>query len=64
MKLNYDPEGVLGTLNSIVLCFLGVQAGKIFIYFKGRHAAIILRLIIWGMALVRREGEGGGGRRC
>ncbi|XP_059165341.1 heparan-alpha-glucosaminide N-acetyltransferase-like isoform X1 [Physella acuta] len=29
----YDPEGLLGTLNSCVLCFLGLQAGKIlFVY--------------------------------
>ena len=30
----YDPEGILGSLNSIVICLLGVQAGRILTFFK------------------------------
>lgn len=29
----FDPEGVLGTINSIVMGFLGMQVGRI-IYFS------------------------------
>ena len=29
----YDPEGILGTLNSILLCYLGLQAGKIIVHY-------------------------------
>ncbi|XP_012939441.1 heparan-alpha-glucosaminide N-acetyltransferase [Aplysia californica] len=28
-SVGYDPEGLLGTLNSCFMCFLGLQAGKI-----------------------------------
>eukprot|EP00759_Apiculatamorpha_spiralis_P015626 PhF_6_TR22268/c0_g1_i1/m.31485/K10532/HGSNAT; heparan-alpha-glucosaminide N-acetyltransferase len=30
----YDPEGTLGSLNSIFLCFLGVHAGRILLKYK------------------------------
>ncbi|KAL3877245.1 hypothetical protein ACJMK2_034978 [Sinanodonta woodiana] len=30
----HDPEGLLGTLTSCFLCFLGLQAGKIFVTYK------------------------------
>ena len=49
----YDPEGALGTLNSIVICFLGVQAGRILTHYHNHHIGIIVRLSIWGVALVR-----------
>ena len=48
----YDPEGILGSLTSIVLCLLGVQAGRILTHFKGRRLSIIVRFIIWGVVLV------------
>ena len=48
----YDPEGILGSLTSIVLCLLGVQAGRILTHFKGRRLSIIVRFIIWGIVLV------------
>ncbi|CAF1538096.1 unnamed protein product, partial [Didymodactylos carnosus] len=31
-KLAYDPEGILGTLTGILLCYLGVQAGHSFLH--------------------------------
>ena len=48
----YDPEGVLGSLNSIVLCLLGVQAGRILVSYK-KHYNILIRFILWGLLLVR-----------
>ena len=48
----YDPEGVLGSLTSIVLCFLGVQAGRILTSYRGRHLGIIIRFVLWGVVLV------------
>ena len=48
--LAHDPEGALGALNSIVICFLGLQCGKILIYHKG-HVHRIVRMIIWGLIL-------------
>ena len=30
----YDPEGILGTLNSIIICYLGLQSGKIIVHFQ------------------------------
>lgn len=46
--VNYDPEGILGTLSSIFLCFLGLQAGRIFITYK-EHKGRIIRLLIWAV---------------
>ncbi|WAQ95078.1 HGNAT-like protein [Mya arenaria] len=44
----YDPEGILGTLASIFLCFLGLQGGRIFVTYKG-HKSRIIRLIVWSL---------------
>ncbi|XP_066236543.1 heparan-alpha-glucosaminide N-acetyltransferase [Saccopteryx leptura] len=43
----YDPEGVLGTINSIVMAFLGVQAGKILLYYKDQTKGILIRFTAW-----------------
>nr|XP_031295839.1 heparan-alpha-glucosaminide N-acetyltransferase isoform X1 [Camelus dromedarius]XP_031295840.1 heparan-alpha-glucosaminide N-acetyltransferase isoform X1 [Camelus dromedarius] len=43
----YDPEGILGTINSIVMAFLGVQAGKILLYYKDRTKDILVRFTAW-----------------
>ena len=53
LHIPYDPEGALGSLNSIVICFLGVQAGRILTRYRDRHVGIIARFSIWGTALVR-----------
>ncbi|OWF52223.1 heparan-alpha-glucosaminide N-acetyltransferase-like [Mizuhopecten yessoensis] len=42
----HDPEGILGTLTSIFLCFLGVQSGRIIITYP-KHSSRIARWIIW-----------------
>lgn len=44
----YDPEGALGCLTSSFLCFLGLQAGRTLIAFKGNWARMT-RWIIWGI---------------
>eukprot|EP01112_Ceratiomyxa_fruticulosa_P015518 TRINITY_DN456_c0_g1_i2.p1 TRINITY_DN456_c0_g1~~TRINITY_DN456_c0_g1_i2.p1 ORF type:complete len:652 (-),score=106.89 TRINITY_DN456_c0_g1_i2:2-1957(-) len=44
----YDPEGLLGYLTSIFLCFLGVTCGRIFHTYPGKKDRIV-RLILWGV---------------
>ncbi|GAB1301766.1 Heparan-alpha-glucosaminide N-acetyltransferase [Apodemus speciosus] len=46
-EVAYDPEGILGTINSIVMAFLGVQAGKILLYYKDQTKAILIRFAAW-----------------
>ncbi|NXI35623.1 HGNAT acetyltransferase, partial [Galbula dea] len=47
----YDPEGVLGTINTIVMAFLGLQAGKILLCYKEQHNQIMSRFLIWSMGM-------------
>ncbi|XP_061687165.1 heparan-alpha-glucosaminide N-acetyltransferase isoform X2 [Syngnathoides biaculeatus] len=47
----FDPEGVLGSINSIVMAFLGLQAGKIILHYRDLHSSIISRFLIWGLIL-------------
>ncbi|XP_074532015.1 heparan-alpha-glucosaminide N-acetyltransferase isoform X1 [Halichoeres trimaculatus] len=47
----FDPEGVLGTINSIVMGFLGMQAGKIIVFYKGRTFHILCRFLVWAVIL-------------
>ncbi|KAM9344539.1 heparan-alpha-glucosaminide N-acetyltransferase [Symphorus nematophorus] len=47
----FDPEGVLGTINSIVMGFLGMQAGKIIIAYKGTNFHILCRFLVWAVIL-------------
>jgi heparan-alpha-glucosaminide N-acetyltransferase len=65
LRRPYDPEGALGSLNSIVICFLGVQAGRILVSYKS-HYNILVRLLLWGLllgglSLVLCEGQKNGG---
>ncbi|EHB15173.1 Heparan-alpha-glucosaminide N-acetyltransferase, partial [Heterocephalus glaber] len=46
-EVPYDPEGILGTINSIVMAFLGVQAGKILLCYKGQTKDILIRFTAW-----------------
>ncbi|KAJ8317982.1 hypothetical protein KUTeg_003073 [Tegillarca granosa] len=46
----YDPEGLLGTLTSCLICFLGLQAGKILMIFKSRNGRVV-RFLVWGFIL-------------
>ncbi|XP_067092599.1 heparan-alpha-glucosaminide N-acetyltransferase [Osmerus mordax] len=47
----FDPEGVLGTINSVVLGFLGMQAGKILLFYKKMNVNILSRFLIWAIIL-------------
>ncbi|XP_058495659.1 heparan-alpha-glucosaminide N-acetyltransferase [Solea solea] len=47
----YDPEGVLGSINSILMAFLGLQAGKIILHYRDLHKSIMSRFLIWGFFL-------------
>ncbi|KAJ8949967.1 hypothetical protein NQ318_002375 [Aromia moschata] len=44
----YDPEGILGTLTSILTVYLGVQAGRILNTYQNVKAKVI-RWIVWGL---------------
>ncbi|XP_048186303.1 heparan-alpha-glucosaminide N-acetyltransferase isoform X2 [Perognathus longimembris pacificus] len=46
-EVAYDPEGILGTINSIVMAFLGAQAGKILLYYKDQTKSILIRFAAW-----------------
>ncbi|GAV08102.1 hypothetical protein RvY_17843 [Ramazzottius varieornatus] len=46
----YDPEGMLGYLNSVFIVFLGLQAGRILTVFTSDKARLI-RLTIWSVVL-------------
>ena len=46
-RIAYDPEGLLGSINSILIVFFGLQAGKILIHFKDPKNRLI-RFGIWG----------------
>ena len=44
---HHDPEGLLGSINSIVIVFLGLQAGKILLHFTDFKNRMI-RFGAWG----------------
>lgn len=46
----FDPEGLFGTLNSIVQVFIGVQCGTTLLIYKN-HKERLVRWAIWGTAL-------------
>ncbi|KAM4709548.1 heparan-alpha-glucosaminide N-acetyltransferase [Discoglossus pictus] len=47
----YDPEGILGTINSVVMAFFGLQAGKILIFYKAQHKQVIVRFFMWSVLM-------------
>ncbi|KAJ8336128.1 hypothetical protein SKAU_G00394710 [Synaphobranchus kaupii] len=50
-RVPFDPEGVLGSINSVVMAFLGLQAGRILLHYKDLHSKIMARFLMWGFAL-------------
>lgn len=50
-RMPYDPEGVLGSINSILMAFLGLQAGKIILHYRDLHRSIMSRFLVWGLVL-------------
>lgn len=49
-KIAFDPEGLLGTIHSCLIVFLGLQAGKIFLYYK-EPGERIKRCLAWSLFL-------------
>ncbi|KAM6940724.1 heparan-alpha-glucosaminide N-acetyltransferase [Xenentodon cancila] len=47
----YDPEGILGSINSVLMAFLGLQAGKIILHYRDLPTSIMSRFLIWGLLL-------------
>ncbi|XP_075698889.1 heparan-alpha-glucosaminide N-acetyltransferase-like [Rhinoderma darwinii] len=47
----FDPEGVLGTINSVVMAFFGLQAGKIILIYRKSPNKILSRFLIWSILL-------------
>ncbi|XP_063156424.1 heparan-alpha-glucosaminide N-acetyltransferase [Candoia aspera] len=47
----FDPEGILGTINSVVMAFLGLQGGKILLFYKDQHKQIMLRFCVWSVIM-------------
>ena len=56
MTPSYDPVGLLGSINSIVVVFLGLQAGKILVHYSDMKSRII-RLCIWGCKYIKNGPE-------
>ncbi|KAK5605734.1 hypothetical protein CRENBAI_006883 [Crenichthys baileyi] len=50
-QMPYDPEGVLGSINSVLMAFLGLQAGKILLHYRDVPTNVISRFLIWGLFL-------------
>ncbi|XP_033829333.1 heparan-alpha-glucosaminide N-acetyltransferase [Periophthalmus magnuspinnatus] len=50
-QMPFDPEGVLGSINSILMTYLGLQAGKIILHYRDLHTSIMSRFLIWGLFL-------------
>uniref|UniRef100_A0A8B9SN78 Heparan-alpha-glucosaminide N-acetyltransferase n=1 Tax=Anas platyrhynchos TaxID=8839 RepID=A0A8B9SN78_ANAPL len=48
----YDPEGILGTINTILMAFLGLQAGKIILSYRDQHKQILSRFLIWSIGII------------
>ncbi|XP_078055398.1 heparan-alpha-glucosaminide N-acetyltransferase [Mustelus asterias] len=62
----FDPEGVLGTINSVLMAFMGLQAGKIVLIYRPNNLSILKRFLIWAVilgfisaVLTKCEREGG-----
>ncbi|XP_027717145.1 heparan-alpha-glucosaminide N-acetyltransferase-like [Vombatus ursinus] len=47
----FDPEGILGTINSIVMAFFGLQAGRIILMYHTKPWSILKRFLIWSVLL-------------
>ncbi|KAM4809993.1 heparan-alpha-glucosaminide N-acetyltransferase [Rhinophrynus dorsalis] len=47
----YDPEGILGTINSVVMAFFGLQAGKILVFYKNQHKQVMVRFFMWSVLM-------------
>jgi len=46
----HDPEGLLGSFNAVLMCWLGAQAGRVLLCHKS-HWARVKRFLLWGVIL-------------
>ena len=44
----FDPEGIMGTFNSIILTYFGAQAGRVLIFYQS-HAVRMIKWAIWAV---------------
>ncbi|KAG8435025.1 hypothetical protein GDO86_013114 [Hymenochirus boettgeri] len=47
----FDPEGILGTINSVLMAFFGLQAGKIILIYRKAPLSILKRFLSWAFIL-------------
>ncbi|KAE8591306.1 hypothetical protein XENTR_v10018392 [Xenopus tropicalis] len=47
----FDPEGILGTINSVLIAFFGLQAGKIILIYRKYPLSILKRFLCWAILL-------------
>ncbi|KAE8631507.1 hypothetical protein XENTR_v10001219 [Xenopus tropicalis] len=47
----YDPEGLLGTINCVVMAFFGLQAGIILVLYKNQHKYVLVRFFSWAIIM-------------
>ena len=45
----FDPEGIMGSISSILLTFLGVQAGRILFFYDKRQYLHIVKWLAWSV---------------
>ncbi|XP_062865256.1 heparan-alpha-glucosaminide N-acetyltransferase [Trichomycterus rosablanca] len=49
--VGFDPEGVLGSINSVLMAFLGLQAGYILLHYRDYPRQIMTRFLVWAFIL-------------
>lgn len=45
----FDPEGFFGVFNSVILTYLGVQAGRVYLFYKANVRLMVTKWTIWGL---------------
>lgn len=45
----FDPEGIMGSISSILLTFLGVQAGRILFFYENKKYLHIAKWFVWSL---------------
>lgn len=45
----FDPEGFFGVFNSVILTYLGVQAGRVITFYKSSQIHQIVSWFVWGL---------------
>jgi len=54
---NYDPEGLLGSLNAAILCYLGFQIGKSYVTYRDYGTSMFMkRWLMWALGFALTAG--------